>query len=187
MKFYKMYAQPCVEEYVVPGDGIDVLFDGCLYSEFQYLDHAPIAVEVAEDGGVIFPDFIVHRTIPLISIGMREVLDRFNADYLFYKPVQLTIAARGIAEDYWLALPPRIDCLDVERSIFVVGEEEDNRQPLERRCEVEKIVIAQKKIGRFDIFKIANSVNQEIIVTERLKNALERGSFENLCFYELEE
>ncbi len=187
MKFYKMYAQPCVEEYVVPGDGIDVLFDGCLYSEFQYLDHAPITVEIAPEGGVIFPDFIVYQTIPLVSIEMRQVFTRFNADYIFYKPVQLTNSARGIVEEYYLALPPRIDCLDSGRSIFVVGEEEDNRQPFERRCEVSKIVIARKKIGRFDIFKIANSVNQEIIVTERLKNALERESFENLYFNELEE
>ena len=187
MKFFKMYAQPCIEEYVTPGEGLGVLRKGCRYSEFQYLDHAPISAEVADDGGIIFPDFIVHQTIPLISIGVRRVLDRFNIDYIFYKPVQLTIAARGIAEDYCMALPPRIHCLDVERSTFIAREEEDNEQPIERRCEVSKIVIAQKKIGRYDIFKIANAVNQEIIVTERLKNALDAGAFENMFFYELEE
>lgn len=187
MKFFKMYAQPCIEEYVTPGEALGVLRKGCRYSEFQYLDHAPLSVEVADDGGIVFPDFIVHQTIPLISIGVRRVLDRFNIDYIFYKPVQLTIAARGIAEDYCMALPPRIHCLDVERSTFIAREEEDSRQPIERRCEVSKIVIAPKKVGRFDIFKIANAVNQEIIVTERLKNALDAGAFENMFFYELEE
>ena len=52
--------------------------------------------------------------------------------------------------------------------------------------EAEKIFVDKDKVGRYDIFKLAGVVNQEIIVTEKLKNALVAGDFENLFFYELE-
>ena len=186
MKFYKMYAQPSIEEYAVPGAEIEVLSQGCLYSEFQFLDHRPISVEISEEGGIIFPDFIEYQSIPLISEGMRRVFDKFNVDYVFYKPVQLTFAERGIAENYFLALPPRIDCLDYERSDYE-SEENTFTLPIELICDLTEPVIDKSRVGRYDIFRLDRVLSSDTIITERLKNALAAESFSNLYFDELEE
>ncbi len=186
MKFFKMYSQPSVEEYVVPGKEIEVLMRGCRYSEFQFLDRSPLSVEISEEGGTIFPDFIEYQTIPLISASMSRIFDALDIDYVFFKPVQLTFAERGISENYRLALPPRINCLNRWRSKIDI-DDEPFVLPLERICEAIKIVIDENKIGRYDIFRAAGIVNSDIIVTERLKNALAAEDFSNLYFHELEE
>ena len=185
MKFFVMYAETCIEEYAEPGAEIFELERGCLNSEFQFLDHSPLSVEISDEGGVYFPDFILSGTIPLVSTPMKRTLEKFGADYLFYKPVQLTCAELGRAENYFLALPPRINCLDTRKSVIEV---EDNNfiLPTELIREATKICIAENQIGRYDIFKLAGVVNQEIIVTEKLKDALAAENFENLFFYELE-
>ena len=185
MKFFVMYAETCIEDYAAPGREILQLERGCLNSEFQFLDSAPIAVEISDDSGVHFPDFILHGSIPLVSAAVKRVLENCGVDYVFYKPVQLTDSNIGEAENYWLALPPRINCLDFERSKISV-EDNDFAAPSELLREAEKIFIAENQIGRYDIFKLAGVVNQEIIVTEKLKIALEAGHFENLFFHELE-
>lgn len=185
MKFFVMYAETCVEDYVEPGAEIFELERGCLNSEFQFLDKTPLSVEISEDGGIYFPDFILSGTIPLVSTSIKRTLDKFGVDYIFYKPVQLTCSELGRAENYFLALPPRINCLDLQKSIVEV-EENKFILPLELIREATKICIAENQIGRYDIFKLAGVVNQEIIVTERLKNVLAAGNFENLFFCELE-
>ena len=185
MKFFVMYAESCIEEYAAPGADIFELKRGCLNSEFQFLDHSPLSVEISDEGGIYFPDFILKGTIPLISTAMKRTLDKFGVDYLFYKPIQLTYSALGRAENYFLALPPRINCIDTSKSIIEV-EKNDFILPTELIREVKKICIAENQIGRYDIFKLAGVVNQEIIITEKLKTALAEGNFENAFFYELE-
>ena len=185
MKFFVMYAQSCISDYVVPGEKIFQPERGCLNSEFQFLDHSPLDVEISDEGGIYFPDFILQNSIPLISGGMKKIFDKFQIDYVFYKPIRLTYSELGRAENYFLALPPRINCLEPLRSVIEV---EDNEfvLPNELIREAKKIYIAENQIGRFNIFKLAGVVNQEIIVTEKLKNALAAENFENLFFYELE-
>lgn len=172
MKFFVMYAQPQVEEYVRAGDTINRLRRACKFSEFQYLDRTPLTVEISDDGGTQFPDFILQGFIPLVSTGLKRALENFGVDYVFFKPIRLTCSRLGISENYFLALPPRINCLD-ERTVIV-----DNA--------AQKISIDEEKIGRFDIFKLAGVTNQEIIVTEKLKAALADYNFENLFFSETE-
>lgn len=171
-----MYSQSCVEEYVIPGDELNVLRKGCKYSEFQFLDHSSMAVEVSEDGGLEFPDFLIHReVIPLISENFRQVLDRLGIDNLFYKPITLTNSSTGESESYFLSLPPRINCLNKSKIIV-----EDQK--------VVEIVIDEKLVGNYKIFKLPPEfANQEIIVTEEVKSAVEAAELENVFFAELED
>ena len=184
MKFYRMYANTCVEEYVKPGKSIQVLERGCLNSEFQFLDKGPLAVELSEEGGLQFPDFLLCGCIPLVSLRFKEVLDGFDVDYLFYKQIRLFFPLLGIHSVYWLALPPRIQCLDLKKSMIDI---EDNEfiLPYEKMREAKKIVINEDETGRYHIFKLAGVVNQDIIVTETLKNVLSESSLENLYFNEI--
>ena len=185
MKFFVMYAETCIENYAVPGKEIFQLERACLNSEFQFLDKAPLNVEISDEGGLYFPDFILSGTIPLISTAVKRVFESFGVDYVFFKPINLTSTELGRNENFWLALPPRINCLDWERSII---ETEDNKfaPPIELIREAKKFFIDENQIGRYDIFKLAGVVNQEIIVTEKLKDALEVADFENIFFYETE-
>ena len=57
--------------------------------------------------------------------------------------------------------------------------------PYEKMREAKKIVINEDETGRYHIFKLAGVVNQDIIVTETLKNVLSESSLENLYFNEI--
>ena len=175
--FYRMTAGQA-EEYAVPGEEIKSLARGCERSEFQFLSHEPLRAALAESGGLEFPDFLCRFQIPLISDAFKRVLDGAGVDNLFYKAVMLTDAAIGIQERYWLALPPRIRCLNRRMSTFT-----DTGAALPN---AEKIVINPSKVGNYKIFCIEEVVNRDIIVTADLKETIEQAQLENILFYPLE-
>ncbi len=133
---------------------------GVIDSEFQFLDHKEISIELEDCYGTDFPDLIMAENyVPMISERMKQRFDSWGIDNLFYKRIKLRMSEYDIEEQYWLALPPRIDCLDPERS---------NDKVLEV-CT--KIVILPDRVGNYDIFKIIDG-NDAIVITERLKNLL---------------
>ena len=133
---------------------------GVIDSEFQFLDHKKISIDLEDCYGTDFPDLIMAENyVPMISEKLKRKFDSWGIDNLFYKKIILLMKDYDIEEIYWLALPPRIDCLDPERSFDKVLE----------ICT--KIVILPNKVGNFDIFKLKNG-NDAIIITERLKNLL---------------
>lgn len=177
MKFYRLYAQKA-EEYAVPGEALRVLTRGCERSEFQFLNHQVLSVPLAENSGLAFPDFLCSAQIPLISDKFKRVFDDSGIDNLFYKPILLTDETIGLRERYWLALPPRIRCLNRQASRFV---EDDAALP-----KATKIVINPSKVGNYQIFCLEEVVNRDLIVTEWLKEKIEAAHLENVYFAELE-
>lgn len=137
---------------------------GVINSEFQFLDRKEVSVELEECYGSDFPDLIMAEDyVPMISSKLKQFFDLWGIDNLFYKKIKLKMTDYDIEEHYWLALPPRIDCLDPERSF-------------DKKLEIcTKIVIIPNKVGNFDIFKLKDG-NDEIIITERLKNLIEQES-----------
>ncbi len=160
------------EEYVTLDDSIQELKRGCLNSEFQFLDKAPLEVGVVDEGGIEFPDFIYQNHIPLISDRFKAVLDKLQIDNLFYKKIYITCEITGAREIYWLALPPRINCLNYDKSIVneVLGY-------------AEEIVIDGNNVGNYHIFKLQGVSNQEIYITKDLKEILEKQNLEGVVFY----
>lgn len=186
MDYYIMYADVSVEEYLVPGPEINSLLRGCQFSEFQFLDRAPLDVSISADGGLEFPDLMIREgCIPLVSPAMRAAFLAIGLDNVFYKPVNLVLERLGLREPCWLALPPRIDCLDWEECEIL--EDDDPAFPFwARLSEARRIVIDPAKTGRYKIFKLPPSLcNQQIIVDGELKSFLEMGSFENVHFFKL--
>lgn len=129
---------------------------GAIDSEFQFLDHKEISIELEDCYGTDFPDFIMAENyVPMISGILKQKFDSWGIDNLFYKKVKLKMSDYDIEEQYWLALPPRIDCLDYERSI-------------DEELEIcTRIVILPNKVGNYDIFKVTGG-NDAVIITERL-------------------
>lgn len=183
MAWYKMFAYSSVEEYASPGSGLDVLCGPCSAGAWQHLDWEPLNVELDPGGGMEFPDFIVYMSrVPLVSEMLRQALDAAGVDNLFYKRVNLTCAVLGIVEPYWLALPPRIDCLDWEKC--TVEETSPEFFPCwAKTFKVSSIAIDDEKTGNYRIFKLPpNTANQEIMVREDLMRSLAEGNFVNLNF-----
>lgn len=174
-RFYEISTSSLIEGYLKLGSTLEDIDGYCARSDFQYLDRRPISVEVAAESGNVCQDFIYEISTPLISERVKDFFDDFGIDYLFYKRITLTRSNVGMREPYWLALPPRIDCLDIPRSEI----DEDTMN-------AEQIVINTSKIGRYDIFKLAGVANLEIIVTEKLAKALEEKDFKGLFIYPLD-
>lgn len=190
MSYFILYAETCIEEYAEPSDEIDVLLKSCISSEFQYLNHDALSVEISEESGLIFPDLILAKgAIPLISDRMKRCFDEQNVDNLFYKRITLTCNDLGKKEYYWLALPPRINCLDfgwLDGAGYITNENQD--LPLwQWSREVKEIRIISANVGRYKIFKLSGVINQEIVITKNLKDALEKEKFENVYFQEIKE
>lgn len=186
MAYFILYADVSIEGYPLPGPAIRRLLHGCEFSEFQFLDHAPMEIELSKDGGLDFPDLLIcEGSIPLISQRLRESFMELDLNNVFYKPVNLVLPELGVREPFWLALPPRIDCLDWEDSEIL--EDSDDGFPFWARLhEAKKIVIAPEKTGNYKIFKLPPSLsNQQIIVDEEVRNFLERKNFENVYFFPL--
>ena len=168
-EFYTLDASADVEEYVSVFEGIKDFEEHCRMSEFQFFDTEPITIEVDEDSGRIFQDFIYDRGVPIISDDFKICLDELGVDYLLYKKVILTKTSLGIEELYWLALPQRINCLNRHESDI------DELLNL-----ADKIVINEDRIGRFEIFKLAGVTNWDIIITKRVADALKAKKFVGL-------
>lgn len=135
-------------------------------SAFQFVERDFCEIPVDPESGNLLPDFMcdIRNHVPVISDRLKRVFDSLDIRYLFYQRLRVVDKKSGLSERYWLAIPPRIDCLQREKSVI---------DPLWNRAT--KIVIDIEKIGNYDIFKTAGVSNQEIIVTKRLKEAVERA------------
>lgn len=165
--FYVLDSVNIAEEYVIPREDDLMQYERpCRMSEYQYLDHSQIDIEISDEGGIVFPDFIYRMNVPLISERMKKILDSVAVDNLFYKPVSLTLPILGIREAYYIALPPRIRCLDLSKTV------------INSRGYASNPVIINKKVGNYKIFKLAASsgekiTNNEIFITGELKETIE--------------
>lgn len=164
--YYILEASMNVSDYVSVKEGTKDYAKACQMSEFQFFDLNPLSIEIDEDSGKVFQDFIYDKGVPLVSDRMKDCFDELGIDYLLYKKIILTKSNLGIEEIYWLALPPRINCLNRDESeideILNVADE---------------IVINDDKVGRYDIFKLAGVGNLEIIVTEKVADRLKTEKF----------
>lgn len=134
---------------------------GCINSEFQYLNHKELVIELEDSYGTEFPDLIMAENyVPMISDKLKRLFSTWGVDNLYYKKLILKMTEYEIEEIYWLALPPRIDCLDPERAF--------DKEFL--TCT--NIVVIPNRVGNYDIFKLLKG-NDEVIITSRLKELLD--------------
>lgn len=172
--YFILDASKNVEEYVSVTDGIKEMEKACQMSEFQFLDKKSISMEADKDSGRIFQDFIYDKGVPIISDRMKDCLDSLGVDYLFFKKVLITKKKIGIEEVYWLALPPRINCLNREES------------EIDEMLDVaEEIVINDDKVGRYEIFKLGGVGNLDIILSGNVADVLKEKKFIGVHIYKI--
>lgn len=175
MVFYKVNYKSIVEEYIVLEDPTKNLDDRGYYASwFQFLDDKLIEINISESGGIEYPDLIIQEDVPLISEKMKQLLDKEDIKYIFYKPVDIIDNYEKRKTRYYLAIPIRIDCLDYDKSIY------------DEECEfAEQICIDEDKVGDAQIFKLRGLGNNEIIITEELFKILDSADLEGVYFRSL--
>ena len=149
----------------------------CNASEFQFLDKKILKIELddtIETSRVIIPDFIYERGIALISERFKNFLDECIVDYIFYKKIILSKTDCGWEEIFWLAIPPRINCLDFDKS-----------EISHFLHHAEKICINPKRIGCYKIFKISGVSNVDIILTEDMAEKIRAENFIGVHVFDL--
>lgn len=189
VRFYRMTADTNLEDFVCPGEQIRQIASACQASCFQFLDHKPMEIEIAEDSGLDFPDFLYNYGVPLISRAFKRVLDAQGVDNLFYKPIDLVDAATGIHEAYTLALPPRIRAVReaYTRLLDEDGDESAGRELIKDEYGIARYRINASVVGNYRIFKLADVWDYDIIVTGGLMEAITKASLHNVFFSEVEE
>lgn len=187
--FYRMTADTNLEDFVRPGEQIRQIAFACQTSSFQFIDHKPMTVEIAEDGGLTFPDFLYNDGVPLISRSFKRILDAQGVDNLFYKPIDLVDAATGIHEEYTLALPPRIRAVREAymRLLNEDGDKSEGKELIKDEYGIAHYRINASAVGNYRIFKLADVWDYDIIVTEGLMEAITKASLHNVFFSEVEE
>lgn len=187
--FYRMTADTNLEDFVRPGEQIRQIAFACQTSSFQFIDHKPMTVEIAEDGGLTFPDFLYNDGVPLISRAFKRILDAQGVDNLFYKPIDLVDAATGIHEEYTLALPPRIRAVREAymRLLDEDGDDSEGKELMKDEYGTARYRINASAVGNYRIFKLADVWDYDIIVTHSLKEALAKAALSNVDFSEVKE
>lgn len=185
-QFYTLESGIALRNYMsIDMDSIDSEFrTACYNSEFQHIcpDESKI-IYLSKESDYYCADFMYDYSncIPLVSDRLKNLFDDFDIDNIIYQRIILKHPLTRSEYEFWLALPSRIDCLDFEKSEFsqITGA-------------VKKIVVSEKKTGRYKIFKMSGlngrrSAGGEIIVTEKLKNYLEKTQqekhFQLECVY----
>ena len=189
MRFYKMTSDTNSVDMIKVGDEILPLATACQESSFQFLDHKPLTVNIAEDGGLIFPDFIYSNGIPLISPAFKRIMDSLGVDNLFYKTIYLDYVPLGKHEPYILALPPRIKAVRQEymKLMDEFGDESEGQELIKDNYGVARYKINASAVGNYRIFKLADVWDTDIIVTQELMEAVSKANLINVFFAEIEE
>ena len=123
----------------------------CITSEFQKISTSPLEVRTSDEwGGMTFPYFWYDDAVPLFSEDVFQAMKQVGVDNLFEKDVIVLDELQGISKKYILGLPPRIHVFDSNGKF------------------------AENRVGNYLIFKAADSVDNNIYITERLKNIFEK-------------
>lgn len=182
----EIYVMKCLsgaEEYIQLNGDVSKLKVHIIKSEIQYLDNNKIVMDISDEGGMEIPDILYYEGITFVSSRFKEFMDFECIDYVFWKQADIHSEKYGIHETFWILVPPRIDCIDLDESI--VNTEWDFSDGLIPMLSTDKIVIQSKMTGRFMIFKISGIMDNNIYVKKEFFEKAKLMEFEGIIFYKL--
>lgn len=169
-----------LEEYVDIDTDFSEIQRYCRKSEVQFLNKEKISVGTLESGGIEFPDLIFKSDVLLLSDYLFQHIKCDIEDYVFFKPVEVNCDVIGKKEKYWILVPPRIDCLDLDNSR--VNFEWDFDLGIIPVLESEKIVIDEDLTGYFMMFKVLGIDDSSVYVKKELVNKIKGLNPEGIKF-----
>ena len=125
------------------------------------------------------PD-IYNYDLPLISLRMKEILDDFKVENIFYKPVILIGQHDKSYFQYYVPIIKPIDCVKWEKSSY-----KDNGEGRPKDI-TGGFVIDENMAGNFKIFKIKDVLNEFFVIEEELKQAFEETGIAGAVIVETE-
>lgn len=140
---------------------IEALQTNVKKNRLQFINKLPIEIEVSEEGGIEYPDFL-NEPLPLFSDNLKNILDLNGVDNIFYKPVYLIDKLLEEKHLYWLAVIPKIECFTGNENEYIY-----------------------EKIGNFKIFRDKLQDDFSLYITSELKNILENKNLEGVFFYKI--
>ena len=171
------------EEYIKINGNISNIKIPVMKSEIHHLDKKTIEFSISDEGGLSIPDLIYYEGIFLFSNKLKQALDERNIDYVFWKKADVNSEQFGIHESFWIIVPPRIDCIDIDKSDL--NFEWDFEGGLLPMLEANKIVIQNKLVGRFEVFKLLGIMDNNIYITSKLREVIISKGFEGIEFLKL--
>lgn len=185
MSIYILKCLTNAEEYIKVEGDIGKIKIPILNSEIHKLTEDKLELGISEEGGLEIPDVLYYEGILFVSNQIKELMNINNANYIFWKEVDIKSEKYGIHEKFWIMVPPRIDCIDIDRSIidFSSWHFADGIIPV---FEFSSISIVKKMLGRFEVFKILGILDNNIYVTEKIYTQINFGEFEGIDFIKLQ-
>lgn len=144
---YRLHYTQFLNEFIeFAPDAFSDIHMACIASEFQKISKEPVEVYTTyEAGGQVFPDFYYYNSVPLFSEPVFKMMKKAEVDNLFEKEVTVIDEIQEKSQKYILGLPPRIRMLD------------------------SKGKVNESRIGNYKIFKTADFSDNNIYITESLR------------------
>lgn len=161
MTFYKIQTKHTYDKILY--EYVHSFSEYCRKSEFQYLMHTEQCWKIPSDRNFEFTDFCyINNEVPLFSRWAWDMITAYgNTDGIFVIPVR--ISYQGEEYQYYIAVPPRIYCLDGRKTVL---------KQYGGIYRAENIVISLKETGRYNIFKIAETDDDSIYVKRVIADKL---------------
>lgn len=180
VNYYVMNFDSIVEDYIdIDSEQFSKIETACLSSEFHRIPLSDMVVYTSDNGGIVFPDFYYNGFVPLFSEKLYEILKNNTSDNMIFRKVKVISDVMNTSKEYMLGLPETIRCIDKNKSIY----SEVYINDYVKYMDIEKLVIDDKKTGFYDIFKIADTFDTNIYVTEKLKELLQQTNPIGVSFF----
>lgn len=149
MDYYRLLQDERYTDYEAPA-GIGKIVDRRTLNSLegrQQLEN--IVLQFYTEGGNEYIDFI-QRPVPLISDSLKTILSKYQKG-IFYKLAVLADTQKMVQSLYWLFVPETVACMSEES--------EWNKNET-----LKKIVLDRSRVGPYKIFKIADPLEDYLIV-----------------------
>lgn len=137
-----------------------------LFDEWQYINDQEEFIYF-EKLGKEMPDIYTYN-LPLVSARLKDILDDAGVNNVFYKPIYLYNDADE-THLYYLMLVRPLNCVVWEKSKHTVSEFSGLKKI------VGSFVINDREVGNYKIFKIKDILNRFWVVSEEIKEKIERA------------
>lgn len=184
MGIYVLKVTSNSKEYIKIDGNIANIRIPIMKSEVHLLTKERVVFDILDSGGREIPDFLYHEGILLVSDRVKEFFDSKDMDYFFYKEAILQSKSLSIYERFWIVVPPRIDCVDMSKCEINL-DSYDYLNGIIPMFECENILLSEKLIGRFTMFKVLGVLDNNIYVTNNLNEEMMKN-FSGVCFVNLQ-
>lgn len=185
MTIYILKCLSSAEEYIQIHGDVSKIRMHIIKSEINLIYDNVVHFEISDHGGLEVPDILYYEGIYLVSNRVKELLGRNNADYLHWIKANLQNKKLGMQEVFWILIPPKIDCIDIDKSDIDISDWDylDGIVPM---FDYTSLRIVTKLLGRYEVFKILGIRDNNIYITERMYEQIKSHNFEGIEFIKLQ-